>query len=197
MQIMKNIVKFVFCKFLYNVEYVNLESVQNIKNCVICPNHSNIFDPTFIYAKVDNLYIMAKSELFKNKFINWLFTKYNIFPTNREKVDVKSVNHSLNIFETDSNAKLLMFPEGRVIKSKNDIGKYYKKGAIFISAKCNVPIIPVYITMYPRFFTNVKVIFDNPIYMNKSEIFNKEQIEKKSKELINEIYSLNKKELAK
>ena len=33
--------------------------------------------------------------------------------------------------------------------------------------------------------------------MNKSEIFNKEQIEKKSKELINEIYSLNKKELAK
>ena len=158
MQIMKNIVKFVFCKFLYNVEYVNLESVQNIKNCVICPNHSNIFDPTFIYAKVDNLYIMAKSELFKNKFINWLFTKYNIFPTNREKVDVKSVNHSLNIFETDSNAKLLMFPEGRVIKSKNDIGKYYKKGAIFISAKCNVPIIPVYITMYPRFFTNVKVI---------------------------------------
>lgn len=60
-----------------------------------------------------------------------------------------------------------------------------------------MPIIPVYITMYPRFFTNVKVIFDNPIYMNKSEIFNKEQIEKKSKELINEIYSLNKKELAK
>ncbi len=189
-QVMKNIVKFIFCKFLYKVEYVNLENIQNIKNCIICPNHSNVFDPTFIYAQVDNLYIMAKSELFKNRLIRWLFTKYHIFPTNREKIDFKSLSHSLSIFDGDNNNKLLMFPEGRVIKVKNDIGKYYKKGAVYISATCKIPIIPVYITMRPKFFTKVKVIFGNPIYISKNEIINKKQIEEKSKQLIKEIYNL-------
>ena len=89
MNFMKSVVNLIFCKILYKVEYINFEKIENIKRCIICPNHSNVFDPTFIYAKFDNLFIMAKSELFKNKFLKWLFTKYNIFPTNREKVDFK------------------------------------------------------------------------------------------------------------
>ena len=86
MNFMKSVVNLIFCKILYKVEYINFEKIKNIKRCIICPNHSNVFDPTFIYAKFDNLFIMAKSELFKNKFVKWLFTKYNIYSTNIEKM---------------------------------------------------------------------------------------------------------------
>ena len=191
MNLMKNIVNLIFCKILYRVEYINLEKIKDIKKCLICPNHSNVFDPTFIYAKIDNLFIMAKSDLFKNKFVKWLFLKYNIFPTNREKVDFKSLSHSLEIFKNNENCKLLIFPEGRVIKKKEDIGKYYKKGAVYISGHCNIPIVPIYITMRPKFFTKVKVIFGNPIYIDKQEIDTKEKIKEKSKFLIMKIYNIN------
>ena len=193
MNFMKSVVNLIFCKILYKVEYINFEKIKNIKRCIICPNHSNVFDPTFIYAKFDNLFIMAKSELFKNKFLKWLFTKYNIFPTNREKVDFKSLAYSLEIFKNnDKDVKLLMFPEGRVIKKKEDIGKYYRKGAVFISANCDVPIIPVFITRRPKFFTKVKVIFGNPIYIDKNSISSKLQVKEQSKKIIDEIYNLDK-----
>ena len=192
MNLIKNILNLVCCKILYRVKYVNLEKIKNVKRCLICPNHSNVLDPVFIYTKTDNLYIMAKSDLFKNKLIRWLLLKYNIFPTNREKVDFKSLYHSLEIFNTNNEErKLLMFPEGRVIKKKEDIGKYYRKGAVYISANCNIPIIPVYITMRPHFFSKVTVTFGEPIYIKKEELNSKQEIENKSKMLIQKIYELN------
>lgn len=197
MKIMKKIVNLLFCKILYKIEYINLDNIKDIKKCIICPNHSNVFDPTFIYPVIDNLYIMAKSELFKNKFVKWLFLKYNIYPTNREKVDFKSLSYSLELFKNNEKIRLLMFPEGRVIKRKKDIGRYYRKGAVYISAKCEVPIIPVYITMRPKFFTKVKVIFGDPIYIDKQKLRSKRKIENMSKKIIDEIYKINDEELIK
>lgn len=192
MKFMKAIVNVIFCKILFRVNYINLDKMQHIEKCLICPNHSNVFDPTFIYAKIDDLYIMAKSELFKNKFVSWLFSKYNVFPTNREKVDFKSLNYSLKIFRNNADkVKLLMFPEGRVLKSKDEIGKYCRKGAVYIAANCNVPIIPVYITMRPRFFSKVDVVFGDPFYVDKNDVSSKIKVVGVSKKLINEIYKLN------
>ena len=190
MQFMKKAVKLIFCKILYRVKYINLENIKQVDRCLICPNHSNVFDPTFIYPVVDELYIMAKSELFENRFVNWIFRKYNIFPINREKVDVHSMVYSLSIFDNDENRKLLMFPEGKVIKDEKEIGNYYKKGAVFIAANTNIPIIPVYITRRPKLFSRVKVIFGEPIYIKKEDLKDKKQIKNKSKQLIEKIYEL-------
>ena len=40
---------------------------------------------TFIFPIVDNLSIMAKSEIFKNKLLAKLFRRYRVFPVNRER----------------------------------------------------------------------------------------------------------------
>ena len=189
---MKKILRFLFGYFLYHVKYKNINVFKNINKCLICPNHSNIFDPTFIYPVVDDLYIMAKSEIFKNKFIAKFLNHYNVFPVNRNKTDVKSMMTSLEIFENVEKRKLLIFPEGKVIKDKKEIGKVYKKGAVYIAATTNVPIIPVYITRRPKFFSKIEVIFGEPIYIDKNSIKSKRDIIEKSKELIEKIYSLNK-----
>lgn len=192
MKLLRFIIQIIFCKILFRVKYENEEVLKKFDKAIICPNHSNVFEPIFFFPlEKENLYIMAKSELFKNKFINWLFTKNNIFPINRNKTDPKSMFHSLEIFEENEKAKLLIFTEGKVIRWKKDIGKYFKKGAVFIAGNCNVPIIPVYITRRPIFFMRITVTFGEPIFIEKSQIQDKQNVVKLSKNLIREIYKLN------
>lgn len=60
----KMAINVIICHLLFRVQYQNLTELENLNRCVICPNHTSIFDPFFIYPKTDNLHIMAKSEIF-------------------------------------------------------------------------------------------------------------------------------------
>ena len=42
---MKKFINWLFCKFLYKVNYNNLENLYSKEKVIIAPNHSNIFDP--------------------------------------------------------------------------------------------------------------------------------------------------------
>ncbi len=188
---MKKFIKILFCKILFRVHYYNTENLQKYDRFLICPNHSSIFDPFFIYPLSQNLSIMAKSEIFKNKFIAKILKHYNVFPVDRKKVDIKSLLHSLNVFKKQNHCELLIFPEGGVIKNKEDIGKKVHNGATFVAAKLNVPIVPVFITRRPKLFSKVKVIFGSPYFLEKSLLKDKSKLKKESHILINNIYNLN------
>ena len=186
---MEKFIKFLFCKLLFRVKYYNLENLEKYDKFLICPNHSTVFDPFFIYATVDDLSIMAKSEIFRNKLFSKILRHYNVFPVNRKKVDVNSLLKSISIFKESNNCKLLIFPEGGVIKNKDDIGNKYHNGPVFISSKLNIPIVPVFITRRPNFFSKVKVVFGIP-YFIESDIKNKNEFKQASKKLIEKIYNL-------
>lgn len=188
---MKNFIRFLLCKFLFHVHYYNIENLQKYDKFLICPNHSSIFDPFFIYPVSKNLSIMAKSEIFNNKIFSKILRHYNVFPVNRQKVDTKSLLYSISIFENASNCQLLIFPEGGVIKKQTDIGKKFHNGAIFISSKLNIPIVPVFITRRPKIFSKVNVIFGEPYFTNNSLLKNKTDYKNSSKDLIDKIYNLN------
>ena len=85
--------------------------------------------------------------------------------------------------------KLLIFPEGRVLKTKKERGEI-KNGAIYIASMLEVPIIPVYITARPKFFSRVTVKFGKPIFTNKKNLKDKKKIQNESKVLMTEIYNL-------
>ena len=189
---MKKFINFLFCKFLFRVHYYNIENLEIYDKYLICPNHSCVFDPFFIYPKTKNLSIMAKSEIFKNKLIAKILTHYNVFPVNRNKVDVKSLFHSLSIFKEDIPCEFLIFVEGGVVKNKEDIGTKVHNGAVFVASKLHVPIIPVYITRRPKFFSKVDVIFGKPYFLDKSILKNKSLVKEESRNLINKIYGLKK-----
>ncbi len=188
---MQSAVNVICCHLLYRVRYINLEQIKNTKRCIICPNHTSIMDPFFIYPKTNNLFIMAKSELFENKLLAKIFKHYNVFPVDRKKVDVKSTLTAVNIFEDNPEvAQFLIFPEGKVIKKDEEIGKV-RNGAIFVAAKAEVPIIPVYISRNVHLFRKVRVIFGEPIKVDKNVLNDKEKIKEKSKELLENIYELS------
>lgn len=187
---MKNFVNMFFCHFLFRVSYDGLENLELYPKYLVCPNHSNIFDPFFIYPKTSNLYIMAKSELFGHKLFGKLLKRYNVFPVNRNTKDPGSLLYSMEIFKTDTPTQLLIFTEGGVVKYEKDIGKKVKNGATFISANLDIPIIPAYITRRPRLFSKVHVTFGKPIFNNKEILKNKSDLRSASMELVNKIYSL-------
>lgn len=189
-KIVKTIMSGLCCHFIYRVKYIHLERLNSIPKCLICPSHSNIFDPTFIYPKTDDIYIMAKAEIFKNKWIAKLLKHYGVFPVNRKQRDTKSVLYSLSLFENVVSRRLLMFPEGGILQKNEEIGSRVKNGAVFIAAEAGVPIIPVYITRRPKLFSKVRVVFGEPIYIEKEIAKNKVELRERSKQLVQTIYAL-------
>ena len=185
--IMKKLVNMIFCHVLYNVKYKNIEYLHQYKRCIICPNHSSIFDPTFIFPKIDHLYIMAKSELFKNPLLARVFKHYHVFPIEREKNDVSGVRYVMNLFEGQDEMKLLMFPEGGILKKECRRMKI-KNGAVHIAGSLEIPIIPVMITENPKLFHKVVVTIKQPIFPKKEVVTNKEKLKEVSNELLKSIY---------
>ena len=72
------VIRFLFSHVLFRVKYLGLENIQNAGKCVVCPNHSTIFDPFWVYFKSKNMWIMAKAELFKTDIaLRGIKAKYN------------------------------------------------------------------------------------------------------------------------
>lgn len=186
------IIKWIVCKFMYRVKYHHEENLDKYDSYLICPNHSNIFDPAIVIpAKYDeDICVMAKKELFKYSIFRWLAKTYNVFAIDRENVDVKSMLKSLDVFKQNKKAKLLLFPEGKVLKKKEEEGTVYKKGAAFIATHLNKPIIPVYITRRPWGFQKVHVIYGEPYFVDDVNCNGKNRLDEISKDLINKIYLL-------
>lgn len=187
---MKKFINLLFCKLLFKVSYFGLENLEKYNQYLICPNHSCIFDPFFIYPKSKNLYIMAKSELFKYPILSSILKHYNVFPVNRNTIDSKSLFKALSVFKNNTISQLLIFPEGKVIKEQEEIGKKVRNGATFISAQANVPIVPVYISRRPHFFSKVFVTFGEPFFIDSTVLENKPYLKQCSKKLLDKIYYL-------
>lgn len=187
--IIRKVIIFIVCKILFRVEYKNEEILKKYDKCLICPNHSRIYDPIFIYPKISNMYGMTKSELFKHKLLANYLEFHNIFPVDRENTDAKSLRKALKLLKENDKIKLLIFPEGKVLKNKEERG-IVKNGAVYIAAIANVPIIPIYITARPRYFSKVVVKFGKPIFYDKLQLKDKNKIKDTSKQLLKEIYNL-------
>lgn len=187
--IIRKIIIFVVCRILFRVEYQDEENLKKYDKCLICPNHSRIYDPVFIYPKIENIYGMAKSELFAHKLVANFLKYHNIFPVDREKSDTKSLRKALKLLKDNENIRFLIFPEGRVLKDKKERG-VVKNGAVYIATMANVPIMPIYITARPKYFSKVVVKFGKPIFYDKLQLKDKSKIEEASKQLLKEIYTM-------
>ena len=188
--IVKGIIRFLFCNIFYRVKFINKENEEQFDKCIICPNHSNYFEPAWIYSRTKNMCIMAKAELFKNKILATLYRYFGVFPIRRGEHDVRSLIHAINLFKNVEKRKLLIFPEGERIKIDEEKG-VAKVGPAYIAFKANVPIIPVYITKNAKLFSKVKIIYGSPLYVTEEIAHNKEKLEQFSKDLLDKCYALN------
>lgn len=193
--ILRVVVTFLVCKVLFRVKYENLEILEKYDKCMLCANHSRVFDPIFIFPKVENMYSVAKDDLFKRKIIGKIITHFNAIPIKRGSIDTSGSKRIKELLETKEHIRLLIFPEGGIYKENYKENKRKTRcGAVHFSAQTNVPIIPIYITSRPKFFSKVTVTFgDEVIIPNENVLKDKKELKNEAQKLINTIYDIGKK----
>lgn len=190
-KIVKWFIRIFLCHIAYRVRYIGIEKIKEIDKCLICPNHSNTVEPAWIYARCNDISIMAKAELFEKKFWNRIFTYFDVFPIHRGKHDIRSLIHAINLFKNVDKRKLLVFPEGERLKKEEDRIPA-KVGPFYIASKANVPIIPVYITKNAKLFSKVHIIFGEPVMITKEIVEDKTSLQNFANQFMDQVYHMGK-----
>lgn len=131
------------CFFLFPVKVQNIENFPETGKVVICCNHLSLKDPIYLSIKPKRMIrYMAKSELFENKFVNWIITNMGAFPVERGKGDKESINRADAILQADE--ALAIFIEGT--RSKDGKLGRPRSGAAMLAYQNKAPVLPVCIT---------------------------------------------------
>lgn len=145
--------------------------------------------------KRNDIYVLAKEELFVNKFVKWLAKKTKVIPVKRGKQDVSLLKNSVKALK--ENHMVLLFPEG----TRNGIEKNGKlqNGAVLMSLMSGAKIIPVGMQVKKNYkpFSKVIINIGKPIDFSeyKNEKGNKEVLDNLSKTLMEEIIRLTNEEI--
>ena len=77
------------------------ENIQKGKPYIICPNHLSNWDPPTVVAAIkrNDLYVLAKEDLFVNGFVKWLARKTKVLPVKRWKQDMAVLKNSVKILK--------------------------------------------------------------------------------------------------
>ena len=178
-----------FCYIVFRVGKIGKENVPRTGAYIMCANHTSNWDPPIIVACTNRkMHIMAKAELFKNKFICWFAEKCWVFPVKRGGKDIESMTHSLKVLKDGE--MLMLFPEG----TRNGMNKNGKaqNGAAFMALRTGVPVIPVGIIGDMKPFHKVTLNYGKPLDFSeyKSSKPEKEVLEKVSQEIMDNIIML-------
>lgn len=187
-RILKPLCRFLFF-FIFRIKVVGSENIPLEGGAIMAMNHRSNWDvPIAAMASKRKLRFMAKSEMFKSKFGNWLFSSLGAFPVHRGKGDIGAIKAALG--KLKDNHIIAMFPEGKRMKK----GEYTdpKPGVVMIAIKAKVPVIPTHISGKYRWMSKITVTFGKPIYYD--DFYDKkvvvEELQGLSNELMNVINSI-------
>ena len=173
------------------------ENIEKGKAFIICPNHISNWDPPVLVAslKRNDIYILAKEELFVNRFVKWLAKKVHAIPVKRGKQDVGLLKNSVKVLK--ENHMVLLFPEG----TRNGIKKNGKlqNGAVLMSLMSGAEIIPIGMQVKNNYklFSKIIINIGKPIDFSEynGKKGNKEVLDNLSNILMNEMIRLTNEEI--
>ena len=170
----------VLLRVLFQMEVHGKENIVEYKTngrpYIVCPNHISALDPLFVIVLRGTgrkLTIMAKEELFKNKFFGWFLGQLGAIAVARGTGDRDVLEKAIN--DVKSGAGALVFPEG-TRGNGNEMGRL-KTGAFAIAAQTKADIIPVRIIYRTedgnmKFFRPVTVVFGKPLTIEETQLDN-------------------------
>ncbi len=156
----KVIVRFLLF-FVFRIEVKGVENIPESGGAIMVMNHKSNWDvPIASVVSSRKLRFMAKSEMFKTKIGNWFFTSLGAFPVQRGKGDIGAIKAAITKLREEE--MIAMFPEGRRMKEGQKSEP--KPGAVMLSLKARVPLIPTHLEGNYKWMGKIKVTFGEPIY---------------------------------
>lgn len=184
----RGIVNILF-KLIYRINVYGEDNILIDEKLIVCSNHSHVLDPVILAIIFPRqISFMAKKELFKNKFLNYIFTKLGAFPVNRKESDLKAIKNAFRVLKKDG--VLGIFPEGTRVHEFNLDN--VKSGTALISIKSQSRILPIYIEGNYKFFSKINVYIGE--YIDFSEHYGQklssEEYSRLSKDVLKVIYNI-------
>lgn len=152
-----------YMRCCFKVDLINYERFEKIKTgCILAPNHISAWETVMMPALSKKvMYMMAKEEIFKNRFFGWFLRQMRAFPIARKKNDLGAIKTCVKLLKEGKS--ICMFPEGT--RSK-DGTMNFKTGVSMIAHSAKVPVIPVGIVAEDnfKFRSKVHIVYGEPIY---------------------------------
>ncbi|UPA28257.1 MAG: 1-acyl-sn-glycerol-3-phosphate acyltransferase [Verrucomicrobiota bacterium] len=136
--------RFVFKNLLRGKLYGE-ENIPKTGPFIVAPNHLSHFDPPLIGGafRSRELMFMARKSLFKAGFLNFLLSRLNVIPVDKEhQGDIRAIRQALAALKRGLG--LVIFPEG-TRSLDGQLGKA-QAGLGFLACQSRAPVIPVRIT---------------------------------------------------
>lgn len=179
-------------RLLFRIEIIG-EPLPEKGAYILCANHINYWDAVGLVTSCKRkVYFMAKEDLFKSRFLNWVAHIFDVIPIKRGKQDMEGMKRALSVLKKGE--ILGLFPEG----TRKGIAKgaKVKNGAAYMALRTGTKVIPVGIQGNFKPFTKVKINYGRPLDFSNIAGKNaeKEELEKVSKEIMDNIIKLTNKE---
>jgi 1-acyl-sn-glycerol-3-phosphate acyltransferase len=125
---------------IYRARAIGLENVPNSGPLIVTPNHFSQMDHFFaaVYMR-RRVQFMAKSQLFTNPILTYIFHHGGVFPVRRGYDDQEAFKTAHTILGRDGT--VLMYAEGGRSRS-GDLGQP-KRGVGKVALESGTPVVPV------------------------------------------------------
>ena len=181
---------YLWCKIYYRAQINGLENIPKEGAIIFCGNHRSYLDPPLIVctAKRD-MHFLAKEELAKNPFLNFLGWVFEAIHVKRDEKDVTAIKESLKVLKKGE--CIALFPEG----TRNVIqkGEKVKEGVAFFAVRSGAKVLPCGIKGGTKENKKVTITYGKPLdYTQYKGTKDKEVLEKVTKEIMENIIELTK-----
>ena len=145
---------------IYRFKFVGRENIPD-GGCLVCGNHTAIIDAVLVVLSLGpkgEYAVMAKGELFENRFFAALLRFVRAFPVKRGEGDVAAVKMALKALRDGK--KLIIFPEGTRVKPGQSAE--IKPGAGMFALRGKSPVQPVFVPVGKKAFRRNVLVFGTP-----------------------------------
>jgi len=173
---------------LYGFRAVAAENVPASGPVIVACNHVSYLDPVVLgIGIVRPLTYLAKKELFAIPVLGPVITGLGVYPLDREAGGVAAVRAALRALKEGRCVGI--FPEGTRNRTGNAEGK---GGAALLAALSGAPVVPAAIsgTRRARPFHPIRVIYGEPIAVERRRKADGDDLEKWTAEIMRRIRAL-------
>lgn len=155
----------IIAKLIFNLYFhlsiYGVENVPDKEGAIIASNHRSFLDiPIVGVAMPRRMFTLSKKEFIGKSRIAWLYRAMGAISIDRDSADLKGLRFAIDLLKR--NNLLLLFPEG-TRSLTGEVGDI-KKGAIFLSCKAHVPVVPVGIAGAEKAL-HKKAKFPKPVHL--------------------------------
>jgi 1-acyl-sn-glycerol-3-phosphate acyltransferase len=157
-----------FVRLIFNVKVVGRENEPKKGEgpFIICANHLSATDPVAIGVSLRYVQpnFMAKSQLFKNKILAWLFYNLGCYPVSRSGNDVGALKTTLRLLKEGK--CIGIFPQGTRHPGVDPETTKVRGGVGMICGYSGAKVLPIYIDTKDnttKLFRRRTVIIGKPI----------------------------------